>query len=318
MNTAVNECFVGIDVAKAHLDIAVLPEVSGWRVVHDEAGIETLVERLRAVAPVAIIVEASGGLEIALSAVLVAAQLPVVVVNPRQVRDFAKATGQLAKTDALDARMLARFGQAVRPEVRPLKDAQARALSDLVGRRRQLVGMLVAEQNRLATASEAVRPDIQAHIRWLQQRLDDLDGELRRSVRDSPAWRAREALLRTVPGIGPVAALSLLAELPELGTLNRRQIAALAGLAPFNCDSGQHRGQRHIWGGRAALRAVLYMATLTAVRWNPCIRAFYTRLCAAGKPFKVAMTACMRKLLTILNAMVRTATPWQENHACQA
>lgn len=318
MTEPVSECFVGIDVAKAHLDIAVLPEGRCWRAAHDETGIEGLIAQLRAVAAEAIIVEASGGLEIALSAALVGAQLPVVVVNARQVRDFAKATGRLAKTDALDAQLLARFGQAVRPEPRPLKDAQTRALSDLVVRRRQLVGMLVAEQNRLATASAAVRQDIRAHIRWLQQRLDDLDGELRRSVQDSPAWRAREALLRTVPGIGPVAALSLLAELPELGTLNRRQIAALAGVAPFNCDSGQHRGQRHVWGGRAALRAVLYMATLAAVRWNPSLRAFYTRLRAAGKPAKVALTAGMRKLLTILNAMVRTGTPWQENHACQA
>lgn len=318
MNTPMSACCIGIDVAKAHLDIAVLPGERCWRVVHDEAHIEALVEQLRVYAPVTIIVEASGGLEIALTAALVAAQLPVVVVNPRQVRDFAKATGRLAKTDALDAQLLARFGQAVRPEVRPLKDEQTRALSDLVVRRRQLVGMLVAEQNRLTTASEAVRQDIQAHIRWLRQRLDELDGELRRSVQDSPAWRAREALLRTVPGIGPVAALSLLAELPELGTLNRREIAALAGLAPFNCDSGTHRGQRHVWGGRAALRAVLYMAILAAVRWNPRIRAFYTRLREAGKAAKVALTACMRKLLTILNAMVRTATPWQENYACQA
>ena len=317
MNTPMSECCIGIDVAKAHLDIALLPGERCWRVVHDEAHLEALVEQLREYAPVTIIVEASGGLEIALSAALVAAQLPVVVVNPRQVRDFAKATGRLAKTDALDAQLLARFGQAVRPEVRPLKDEQTRALSDLVVRRRQLVGMLVAEQNRLATASAAVRQDIQAHIHWLRQRLDDLDGELRRSVQDSPAWRAREALLRTVPGIGPVAALSLLAELPELGALNRREIAALAGLAPFNCDSGTHRGQRHIWGGRAALRAVPYMATLAAVRWNPRIRAFYTRLREAGKAAKVALTTCMRKLLTILNAMARTATPWQENHACQ-
>jgi transposase len=233
------------------------------------------------------------------------------VVNPRQVRDFAKSLGKLAKTDKIDAQVLAHFGEATKPEVRPLKDQQAHQLSALVARRKQLVEMLTAEKNRLVTAPEPVNHDIKAHIAWLEQRLNDINKDLRKNIKASPVWRAKEKLLRTVPGVGPVLSVSLLAGLPELGRLNRKQIAALVGVAPFNRDSGKFRGKRCIWGGRANVRAVLYMGTLTAIRCNPVIRAFYLRLCAAGKEHKVALTACMRKMLTILNAILKNDTPWQ-------
>lgn len=316
MNTS--EHFIGIDVAKAHLDIAVLPSGESWTVSNDEMGIDTLVQRLQALSPTCVVLEATGGLEMPVTAALAAVKLPVVVVNPRQTRDFAKATGQLAKTDAIDAHILARFGQAIRPEPRPFKDTQTQALAALLVRRRQLVDMLTAEQNRLATAPKGVRRGIKAHIRWLEERLQDVDTDLTQSIKASPAWREQDQLLRSVPGVGPVLSISLLAELPELGTLNRRQLAALVGVAPFNCDSGTYQGNRRIWGGRAALRAVLYMSTLSAVRWNPIIRAFYERLRGAGKADKVAMTACMRKLLTILNAMVKNHTPWQAESTSRA
>jgi len=250
-------------------------------------------------------------METALVGAAATARLPVVVVNPRQVRDFAKSVGALAKTDAIDARVLARFAEAVRPEVRPLKDKEASQFSALIARRRQLVEMLTAEKNRLATAPEAIHPSIEEHIAWLEQRLDDINGKLKKAIKKSPVWRAKDQLLRTAPGVGFVFSATLVAGLPELGALNRKRIAALVGVAPFNRDSGKYRGRRCIWGGRGSIRAVLYMATLTAIRFNPVIRAFYLRLCAAGKEKKVALTACMRKLLTILNAMVKTGTPWQ-------
>lgn len=316
MNTS--EHFIGIDVAKAHLDIAVLPSGESWTVSNDEMGIDTLVQRLQAFSPTCVVLEATGGLEMPVTVALASVKLPVVVVNPRQTRDFAKATGQLAKTDAIDAQTLARFGQAIRPEPRALKDAQTQELSALLVRRRQLVDMLTAEQNRLATAPKGVRRDIKAHIQWLEKRLQDVDTDLRKSIKASPVWREQDQLLRSVPGVGPILSISLLAGLPELGTLNRRQIAALVGVAPFNCDSGTYRGKRRIWGGRASLRSVLYMSTLSAVRFNPIIRAFYERLRSAGKAYKVAMTACMRKLLTILNAMVKNHTPWQAESTCRA
>ena len=290
--------YVGIDVAKEMLDVALRPTGERWRVEHDAAGLEQLLARLQALAPALIVLEATGGLELELVAALAAAALPVVVVNPRQTRDFARATGTLAKTDALDAAVLAHFAEAVRPPQRPLSDAQTQTLRQLLTRRRQLVVMRVAEGQRLTRAGAAVRPGIEAHIVWLEQQLSALEAELRQALQQSPVWRERDALLRSVPGVGEQLSLTLLAELPELGRLDRRQAAALVGVAPFNRDSGRLRGRRTIWGGRARVRAVLYMGALSASRHNPLIRAFYQRLLgASGKPKKVALTACMRKLL---------------------
>jgi transposase len=302
---------VGIDVSKGLLDVAVLPEGESWSATNDEEGITQVVKRLKSLRPRLVVLEATGGMETALVGAAATARLPVVVVNPRQVRDFAKSVGALAKTDAIDARVLARFAEAVRPEVRPLKDKEASQLSALIARRRQLVEMLTAEKNRLGSAPEAIHPSLEEHIEWLEQRLTDINGKLRKAIKKSPVWRAKEQLLRTAPGVGAVLSATLVAGLPELGALNRKRIAALVGVAPFNRDSGKYRGKRCIWGGRGSIRAVLYMATLAATRFNPAIRAFYLRLCAAGKEKKVALTACMRKLLTILNAMVKTGTPWQ-------
>lgn len=318
MNTSNAEWFVGIDVSKARLDVAESGGEAGWSVPNDPSGINTLVQRLRTLAPTLVVLEASGGFQMPAVAALELAGLPVAVINPRQARDFAKATGRLAKTDRMDAALLARFGQARRPEPRPLKPAQAQALEAQLNRRHQLLEMLTAERNRLERAPAGIHKALNAHIRWLEKRLKDVDTELGKAVKATPAWRERDELWRSAPGVGPVRSASLLAPLPELGTLNRRQIAALVGVAPFNGDSGTYRGARHIWGGRASLRAVLYRGTLAAIRCNPTIRACYERLRGAGKAFKVAMTACMRKLLTILNAMVRTGTPWQEKSACQA
>jgi transposase len=305
------QIFVGIDVAKAQLDIALRPTGERWAVPNDEASIATLVTQLQAVCPVLIVLEATGGFQRAVVAALAAAALPVVVVNPRQARDFAKATGQLAKTDVLDARALAHFAEAVRPTPRPLPDAQTDDLRALLARRRQLVAMRTTESNRLGSAPPRVRADLQAHIAWLDQRLAALDDDLDTSLRASPVWRERETLYRSVPGIGPVCARTLVLDLPELGTLSRQRIAALIGVAPLNRDSGTLRGHRTIWGGRAHVRASLYMSTLVAVRYNPVLKTFYERLCRAGKAKKVALTACMRKLLTILNAMVKHQKPWQ-------
>ena len=260
--------------------------------------------------PSLVLLEASGGLELPLVAALAAAALPVVVVNPRQVRDFARATGTLAKTDALDAAVLAHFADVIRPSVRPLRDAEAQVLNSLTARRHQVMTMLVSEKNRLGTAISAVRPRIEAHIVWLEQELDDLDEGLRQTLRHSPVWREKDDLLRTVPGVGEQLSLTLLAYLPELGTLDRRQVAALVGVAPFNRDSGTLRGKRTVWGGRARVRAALYMGALVASRFNPLIRDFYQRLLAAGKPKKLALTACMRKLLVILNSMLKHRSPW--------
>jgi transposase len=307
--TTTNVC-VGIDVAKRHLDLAVAPSGAHWRQEYTPAGLSALVERLRPLAPSRIVLEATGGLEVLVVGTLAAAGLPVVAVNPRQVRDFAKAIGRLAKTDALDAALLARFAAVLQPDLRPLPDAATQELGALLARRRQLVEMLTAEKNRRHTASGPVRRDLDEHIRWLERRLKRSDDELERRVKASPAWQATSQLLQSVPGVGPVLATTLLAELPELGTLDRKAIAALAGVAPLNRDSGTKRGQRAIWGGRATVRAVLYLATLVATRWNPVLKAFYARLRAAGKPPKVARTACMRKLLTILNTMLRDQTAW--------
>jgi transposase len=302
---------VGIDVAKAYLDVAVRPGGPGERLANDEAGIARLGERLRAVRPALVVLEATGGLEVPVAAALATAGIPVAVVNPRQVRDFAKAVGQLAKTDALGAQLLARFAEVVRPEPRPLPDPDAQALAALLTRRRQVIAMLVAEQQRLAATVPALRPRVEAHIAWLRQERDDLDRELRGRIRESPVWRESDDLLQSVPGVGPVLSTTLIADLPELGRLNRKQIAALVGVAPLNCESGILRGRRIVWGGRAQVRAALWMGTLVAVQRNPAIRRFYDRLLAAGKSKKVALTACMHKLLLILNALLRRRSRWQ-------
>ena len=304
--------FVGIDVSKAGLDVAVRPMGSREFVANDAAGIEILVERLRELQPALIVLEATGGVERAVTRALASAEFPVVVINPRQVRDFAKATGQLAKTDTIDAAVLARFGEAVRPALRPLPDEVTWELRAVVTRRRQLTEMIVAETNRLSGASKAVRKRINAHLRWLEAELKRADKDLDQSIRQSPIWRENEDLLRSVPGMGPVISRTLLAELPELGRLNRKQIAALVGVAPLNRDSGTLRGRRSIWGGRATVRAALYMGALVASRRNAVIQTFYRRLRNAGKAPKIALVACMRKLLTILNAMIKHKTHWSE------
>lgn len=307
--------FVGLDVSKSRLDVAVRPQDEIWSVANDESGITEAVSRLQAVRPSLVVLEATGGLELPVTGALAAAGLPVVVMNPRQVRDFAKATGRLAKTDRIDAGVLARFGEAVRPEVRPLPEACTQELRALLTRRRQLVQMLTAERNRLGNVPSGIRRDIQEHVRWLERRLKNTNDQLAKVIRTSPVWREKDRRLQSAPGVGPVLATTLLAELPELGRLNRKEIAALVGVAPFNRDSGNQRGKRMIWGGRASVRTALYMGALVAVRHNPVIRAFYGRLLQAGKGKKVALTACMRKLLTILNAMMKQKTSWQPNYA---
>ncbi len=304
------DCFIGIDVSKATLEIACLPDGESWTVTNDDSGLAELTPRLLGRAPALIVLEATGGFETAAVTALARAGLPVVVVNPRQVRDFAKALGRLAKTDALDAGILADFAQRIRPEPRPLPDAAAQLLESLLTRRRQVVEMLTAERNRLGFARGPVKRDIGQHIKWLEKRLTDADRALQDAVAASPLYQAQADLLRSVPGVGPVTALTLLATLPELGHLSRHQIAALVGVAPMNRDSGTMRGKRMVWGGRAPVRAVLYMAALVGIKHNPAIASFYARLRAAGKPFKVAATACMRKLLTILNAMVHHNRRW--------
>lgn len=303
--------YVGIDVSKTRLDVAVRPSGGLSHVTYDVAGITTVVTQLSQKQPIRIVVEATGGLERPLVRALVAAALPVIVVNPRQVRDFAKATGQLAKTDALDAQVLARFAEVIHPSLRALPDPQTQELAALLARRRQVLAMQRAEQNRLDRAPVRVQNRIEVHLHWLGDELARRDEELDDQIQQSPMWRAREDLLQRVPGIGPVMCRTVLAELPELGLLNRKQIAALVGVAPFNRDSGRLRGHRTIWGGRAPVRTALYMATLVATRWNPVIRPFYQRLRDAGKAPKVALVAAMRKLLTILNAMLHHGTPWR-------
>ncbi len=306
--------FVGIDVAKAELAVALGARSKPFTVSNDDAGIRCLLERLRDAAPELIVLEATGGYETALAAALAAASLPIVVANPRQVRDFAKSTGQLAKTDRIDACLLALFAERVRPPVRPLPDEDLRTLGALLTRRRQLLEMLVAERNRLEHALPPVKKDIQKHVRWLEHRLKDADTDLDDTIRKSPVWREKEDLLRSTPGIGPVVSRTLLADLPEPGHLSRKQIAALVGVAPLAKDSGIFRGKRRVWGGRAPVRAALYMGALVASRHNPVIREFYLRLVAAGKPRKVAITACMRKMLVILNAMAKNRTHWGQLH----
>jgi transposase len=315
MHETSTEVFVGIDVAKDHLDIGQTPAQPVWSVAYDEAGLATLVKHLQTLAPRLVVMEATGGLETRVASELSAAGVVVAVINPRQARDFAKATGQLAKTDRVDAAVLAAFAQAIRPQARPLKDADTQALSGLLTRRRQLVDMRVQEALRLHGAAQTQRQSLLAHIAWLDKRIAELEADLHTRLRQSPVWRAKDDLLRGIPGVGGVTTQTMLGKCLELGTLTRRQIGALVGLAPFANDSGKHRGQRHIWGGRAEVRAVLYMATLSALRCNPVIKAFAQRLKQAGKPPKVVIVACMRKLLTIMNAMIKTMTPWNPNFA---
>lgn len=303
--------FIGIDVSKATLDIGVLPTRETWSIANHEDDIRPLVKRLKKLKPEKIVVEPTARLELLVVGAMVAAGLQVVVVNPRQVRDFARAKGILAKTDRIDSLVLAHFGEVIKPEVRPMKDADTQALNALMTRRRQLGNMVVTEKNRLSNAPTLVRQDIKDHIKWLENRLKDLDDDLDSALRNSPVWRERDALLQSVPGVGRILSLSILTQLPELGQLNRREIAALVGVAPFNCDSGSFRGRRRVWGGRSQVRGILYMATLSSTQYNPVIKAFYDRLRASGKPAKVALTACMRKLLVILNAMMKSQTPWR-------
>lgn len=305
-------CFIGIDVAKAHLDVAVRPTGEAKRFVVEK--LDELVAFVQQAKPTLVVMEATGGLETSVAAALAAVAIAVAVVNPRQARDFAKAIGKLAKTDAIDAAVLAHFAEAVRPEPRPLPDAQTRELEALVMRRRQLLEMLVAEQNRLSSCrTKSMHTSLEQHIEWLRRQVKDIDKDIGKSVRNSPMWREKDELLQSVPGIGPVVSSMMLASLPELGTLNRKQIAALVGVAPINRDSGTLRGKRSVWGGRAPMRAALYMATLVATKHNSVIRSFYQRLLIAGKAKKVALVACMHKLLTIVNAMMRSGRRWQSS-----
>jgi transposase len=308
------KAFIGIDVSKSLLEVAAHESDYQFRCANKAKAFGELIVELIALRPALIVLEATGGLEIPVVAALHAAGLPVVVVNPRQVRDFAKALGQLAKTDRLDARVLAHFAAAIKPPLRPIKSKDELELDALVGRRGQLVEMLTAEKNRRGSAAtDTVRDEIKEHIDWLEERIAELDEQLQAQLKHSAVWQGRDDILQSVPGIGPVVSFSLIADLPELGTLNRQKISKLVGVAPLNNDSGQQRGTRHIYGGRARVRCMLYMAAFTATRYNPVIKEFYERLLAKEKPFKVVMTACMRKLLTIINVMIRDSTTWKLN-----
>lgn len=308
----VSPIFVGIDVCKAQLDVAIRPSARILSVPNDKAGIKTLVNHLEKLRPTLVVVESTGGLERQVMFALVGAEISVVMANPRQVRDFAKSTGQLAKTDRIDAAVLAHYAEAIRPQPRPLPDELTLELRALTVRRRQIIDMIVAEKNHLVTASKAIQKRITAHITYLEQELDDADQDLDRFIEKNPLWKQNQEILCSTPSIGPVSSRTMLAELPELGTLGRKQISALVGVAPFPRDSGTLRGRRTIWGGRASVRGALFMASLVAIRFNPVIRDFYKRLKAKGKPSKVALVACMHKLLTILNAMIKNKTPWSE------
>jgi transposase len=321
MNNANNtkEIYIGIDVSKDTLDVAISSPVTqqkGWRVTNDQQGIDSLSNQLIPLSPVLIVLEATGGYEAAVAASLAAASLPVTVVNPRHIRDFAKASGILAKTDVIDARIIALFAERMRPEVRPLKDQQLSELEALVTRRRQMVEMVTAEKNRLGNAPKEMAEEIGRHIKWLQKGINKLQKRIAELIKQSPTCRMKDHALREVKGVGPILSSTLLAELPELGKVNGKKIAALVGVAPFNRDSGKFKGKRCIWGGRGQVRSTLYMGTLSALKFNPVIKQFYERLLNAGKPFKVAITACMRKLLVILNAITReTIKKWENSFA---
>jgi transposase len=306
------QTFIGIDVSKDRLDVHVRPSDRAFAVARDSEGLAMLIERLGALEPYLVVLEATGGFELTVAAALAAAGMPLAVVNPRQIRDFARATGQLAKTDALDAKVIARFAEQVRPEPRPVPDAQARELGELVARRRQIIEMMTAERNRRGQlTSRRLIKGVERLLAALQKELSELECEIGDGIRGTPVWRERDELLRSVPGVGDIVARTLIADLPELGRLDRKQIAALVGVAPLNRDSGKMRGKRTTWGGRAKVRCALYMAALVASRHNPVLAAFYQRLVSAGKAKKLAITAVMRKLLTILNAMIRDHRPWQ-------
>ena len=316
MSTHTPTLYVGIDVSKATLDVAILPLGRHFVVSNDEVGIDELLSGLEDLRPILVVLEASGGYERPVAAAIAASGIAVAVVNPRQTRDFARATGKLAKTDALDAKALARFAEALRPEPRALLEEEAREFQSILARRRQVIQMMSAEKNRLGAAtSKAVGKRIEAHVHWLEKELSRTDRDLDEAIEGSPAFKENEALLRSVPGVGPVLCRTLMAELPELGSLPPRELSALVGVAPLNRDSGTLRGKRAVWGGRARVREALYMGALVASRYNPHIKEFYERLVAAGKPKKVALVACMRKLLVILNALLRDRTPWRHPHA---
>jgi transposase len=311
------EIFVGIDVAKDTLEVAELPEAAEmaeakvWTTLNEQSAIDELVERLLTLSPKLIVLEATGRLEMAAAGAIAAVGLPVTIVNPRWVKSFARAAGIVAKTDKIDARVIARFAEKMRPKLRALKDEQTQELEALLSRRRQVVEMLTAEKNRLKRAPKRISDSILTHILWLEQSLKEMNKDLNKSIKSSPVWCEKDQIIQSVPGVGPVLSTTLLAELPELGSLNRKQIAALVGVAPFNCDSGAFKGKRRIWGGRASVRTVLYMAAVAAVRSNQVLKSFHKRLMDAGKKWKVAITACMRKLLIILNSMVHNRTAWQ-------
>jgi len=316
---ATDEVFIGVDVSKARLDVAVRPTGEVFSSDNTPEGVAALGARLVKLEPALIVLEPTGGYEKAPALALAELGLPVVVVNARQVRNFARATGRLAKTDRIDAIVLACFAQAVRPEIRSLPDASARTLEAVVARRRQMLEMMVMERNRLGNCAEAgVRSSIEAHLEFLEGQRDGLDGELLELVKREPAWRERDELLRSVPGVGPVLSTTLMAELPELGRLSSKRLASLVGVAPINRDSGTRRGHRSVWGGRAEVRGVLYMATVAAVRFNPALKGMYERLVAAGKAKKVALIACARKLLSVLNAVARDGKRWEDRTAVSA
>ena len=305
-----SEAYVGVDVSKSSLDLNVLPGSQTQKFSNDDRGVTQLVKFLRNIDPTLIVFESTGGLEMLAVSRLVERQLPVVITNPRQVRDFAKATGKLAKTDAIDAGTIARFARDIRPEIRPFKDEQTQALTAINTRRRQIVNMLVTEKNRLHTALKPNRKSIEDHIGWLQKALSDINNDIDQMIKQSPIWCENDKILQSFKGVGPVTSATLLCALPELGPLDRKKIAALVGVAPLNCDSGKYRGRRRIMGGRAEVRRSLYMAAVAALRYNPTIKSFYDRLIDAGTPPKLALTACMRKILVILNAMMKNRSYW--------
>lgn len=312
MTESAVECFVGIDVSKSTLDVCIDSPSEVMHVGNDDIGIKTIASRLKVIQPALIVMEATGGLEMRLACELGACGLNVAVINPRQARDFAKATGTLAKTDRVDAAVLGAFAKALRPQARPLKDAQTRELDEMVSRRRQLIANRVQEALRLASAtSQALQKSVKAHMVWLDKRIAEIDEDLIHRLKGSDVWRAKDDLLQSIPGVGAITTVTLMAKCPELGTLNRREIAALAGVAPLANDSGKHHGKRSVWGGRADVRVVLYMATLSAIQCNASLKAFSSRLKQTGKPNKVVIVACMRKLLTIMNAMLKTNEPWR-------
>ena len=305
-----NECFVGIDVSKATLDIGCFPDKKIFQFSNDEKGIKALVLKLEELAPALIVMEATGGLELPAAGSIAGAGLSVAVVNPRQVRDFAKSINRLAKTDNIDAVVLAKFAKAVQPEARPIKDESTQLLTAIMARRQQITEMLTAEKNRLKVAHKQMRKHIEKHIKWLENQLKDVNDDLDGAIKTSPVWQDKDVLLRSVPGIGDVISATMLAALPELGKLNRKKISSLVGVCPFNRDSGKMKGKRSCFGGRGFVRSVLYMGAMSAAKHNPVIKEFYTKLVKAGKPKKVALVACMRKLLTILNAMIKSNQKW--------